>query len=309
MEVTEATLVGRPALDILVPTHNRIDLTMKCLEAIYFHTRTPFHVIVVDDSTDNLTPLYFKQLVTEGVAPIGKVQNLTFIHSEVPYRTGNQFFNLGFRYSKSEYIATVMNSVSVEPDWETYALNELMLKNPDVGIIVFKCLFAGLTNKVGHIESAGIQMVKYIPSDMGRDLPGHRLNNVYEVNAGQWAFALLRRRAVVGVLDDFLFHGFKGWDDIDNCFVVKSKGWKMLYCGLGIGYHEPRATRGNNSQVAEEENRENGERFFKRWGLWEMFLADHPDGKDMHKMPKENEQFHELMERTAFQPVREEVAA
>ncbi|HLC23370.1 MAG TPA: glycosyltransferase family A protein, partial [Dehalococcoidia bacterium] len=66
MEVIQANLPGSPALDIMVPTHNRIDLTMKCLQAIYFHTQSPFHVIVCDDSWDGLTPLYFQKLLTEG---------------------------------------------------------------------------------------------------------------------------------------------------------------------------------------------------------------------------------------------------
>ena len=295
-----------PALDILVPTHNMVDITKKCMEAIYFNTQSPFHLIVVDDSTDKLTPVYFQELQENGVAPLRKVTNLTFIHRDTPFKTGNEFFNLGFRYAKTDYIATVMNSVRVEPDWEIEALR-LLAGNPQFGIACLKCLFGGDNNKVGHIESAGIKMVKYIPSDIGRDLAGHRLTRIYEVDACQWAFALLRKKAVVGVLDDFLFYGFRGWDDIDNSFVVKSKGWKIAYCGYGTGYHEPRATRGDNSEQAGKENHANGEQFYRRWGLWDEYVKDHPDKKDLHEMPKEVKAVQELIERTAFQQIREEV--
>ena len=307
LEVIEATTTGMPVLDIMVPTHNRLDLTMRCLQAIYFCTKSPFHLIIVDDSDDNLTPLYFKELIGKGVTPLGASKNITFIHSDVPYKEGNQFFNIALRYCKSEYLATVMNSVRVEPDWETFAIQNLLAQNPDVGLIGLKNLFGGDTNDVGHIESAGIKMSKYLPTDVGRGAPGHRLTGIAEMDAVQWAFAIVRKKAAIGNLEEGVFHGFKGWDDIDNCFCLKNKGWRILYCGFGAGYHEPRATRGDNSPLAEKQNLENGERFYKRWGLWEQFQKDHPPGTDLHTMPKEIKAMQDMQERTAFQQNREEV--
>jgi len=302
MEIAQPYQV--PALDIIVPTHNNLDLTKKCVQSIYLYTQTPFHLIIVDDSTDELTPLYFKLLQEKGIDILKKAENITFLHQDIPFKTGNEFFNLGFRYCKTPYVATVMNSMTVEPEWEITAL-DIMQKSPEVGLIGFKCLFAGDHSNVGHIESAGIRMVKYLPTDIGRDLAGHALTKVYEVDASQWAFALLRKKAVIGVLDPYLFNGFKGWDDIDNCFVLKSKGWKILYCGFGVGYHQPRATRGSNSAQAAIENKENGTRFYKRWGFWDEFHKDHPNDEDIHLMPKENQQAQDMLENFKYQPVRD----
>ena len=258
-------------LDIMVPTHGRLDLTMRCLDAIYSHTQTPFHLIVVDDSTD-LTPLYMEQ--------VSKARgNVTFLHSDVPYKNGNQFFNIALANAESDYLAIIMNSVRVEPEWELVALN-IMENNPKVGLIGFKCIFPS-----GFIESAGIRMVKWLPTDMGRDWPGHRLSNVYEPDAVQWAFCLLRKSAGIGNLDENTFHGFKGWDDIDNCFVLKKAGWTVLYCGLGVGYHEPRATRGSSTAEAEQQNRENGMAFYKRWGFWDGFVTEYGEKYPIHTPP------------------------
>ena len=58
----------------------------------------------------------------------------------------------------------------------------------------------------------------------------------------------------------------KGWDDIDNCFVVRKHGWKILYDGMGAGYHYPRTTRGDNSKMGMWLNLQNGQLFYKRWG-------------------------------------------
>lgn len=307
LEIIPASQTGMPALDIMVPTHNRIDLTMKCLERIYFHTASPFHLIVVDDSTDNLTIPYFHELLLKGVSPLGKVANLTFIHSNTPYKEGNQFFNIALRYCKSDYMAMVMNSVRVEPEWEQFAVQTLFPNNPTVGLVGFKCLFGGDNNNVGRIESAGIRMIKYVPTDVGRDFPGHRLNGVMEPDATQWAFSMVRVKAAKGNLEEGVFHGFMGWDDIDNCFALKAKGWRILYCGLGAGYHEPRSTRGSNALEAEKKNQENGERFYKRHGFWDIYQKEYPPPPEVHRMPQDIEKLHEFMARTSFQQNREEV--
>ena len=260
-------------IDILVPTHGRLDLTMKCIEAIYANTQTPFHLMVIDDSDPlaDLTPLYLEHLGKER-------KNVSLIHSSVPFKCGNQIFNIGLANAQTEFVALVMNSIRVEPEWEIVGLN-LLQQNPKVGLIGFKCLLPD-----GTIESAGIKMLKWLPTDIGRGLPSHRLSNVYEPDAVQWAFCMLRKEAGIGNLDENTFHGFRGWDDIDDSFVLKSKGWRILYCGLGVGYHEPRATRGNNTPEAAQQNKENGEAFYKRWGFWEEFEKAQPV-KTVHMLP------------------------
>ena len=246
-------------IDIIVPTHNRLDLTIKCIDALYKNTTTPFHLIIVDDSTD-LTPSYVRQFINSNGH-----SNITYLHSKKPYKTGNQFFNAALKKCKNDIVATVSNSTTVEPEWDIVAL-EVMRKDPKVGIVGLKSLFPH-----GRIESAGITLVGYKPVDIGLDFPGHQLTSVYECPAVQWSFVIFRKEAVVGNLDENLYHGFKGYEDIDTCFILRKNGWKVLYCGLGAGYHEPKATRGSNDMDSHIKNLENAEVFYKRWGLEEAF--------------------------------------
>ena len=260
---TSVPLPGRePVLDILVPTHARVDLTMSCVRALYMFTQTPFHLIILDDAPVDdygLTEKYIKELQKER-------NNITYCHSNIHWRSGNTFFNVGIKYARTEYVATIMNSVAVEPAWEIVAL-QLMGQDKQVGIIGFKCLFPN-----GLIESAGIAFAGAIPTDIGRDEPGYRHSEVRDAEAVQWAFALHRKKALEGNLEEDTFNGHVGWDDIDNCLVVKSKGWKIIYCGQGVGIHQPRSTRGSNSTDAFLRNQENSHTFFKRWGLWNKYL-------------------------------------
>ena len=262
LRVQEAKIELEP-IDIIIPTHNSwenkgLRLTLHSIEAIYDYTKAPFHLIVVDDSTD-LTPVYFAELQKQH-------DNITFIHSDKPYKCGNQIFNIGLGNCKHDFVGIIMNSIRVEPDWEVVAL-DLMKNNPKIGLTGFKCLFPS-----GLIESAGIDIVGFRPVDIGQDFAGHRLTGVYPCLSVQWAFCLVRKEAAVGNLDENTYNGFVGWDDIDNSMVLRSKGWDIFYCGLGVGYHEPRATRGNNTTEAYHLNKENAEIFYKRWGYWDKYV-------------------------------------
>jgi len=103
--------LGSPQLDqgidVLVPTKNNLYLTIQCIDHLYAYTRTPFHLIVVDSSTDE-TMIYLRRVQKEH-------QNVTVIHQDV--MSGNHFFNLALSHAQTPYLATVMNSVQVCPDW------------------------------------------------------------------------------------------------------------------------------------------------------------------------------------------------
>lgn len=256
--------VEKTPIDIIVPIHGRFDLTMKCIRAIYERTVSPFHLIVLDDTPDDkddpdaISPEYFRRMQE-------KHDNITYIHKDRPYKEGNEFFNEGLEHCKHDFVAVIMNSVTVEPEWEVVAVN-FMASSPKVGIVGFKCLLP-----TGSIESAGITMMGFTPIDIGRDSPGYGLCSMHECIAVQWAFALLRKSAVKGNLEEDVYHGFVGWDDIDNSFKIRSLGWQIWYCGLGTGVHEVRSTRGKDSIEALEKNRVNAEVFYKRWGYWDLY--------------------------------------
>ena len=250
--------------DIILPTHGNLELTIKALNAIYNYTTTPFQLIIMDDSDPN-DPDPSTSLTVPYLKKFQKLHdNITLIHSRKPYKEGNQFFNIGLKEAKHDFVATVMNSVTVEPAWEKVALR-FMAEHDDVGMVGLKTL-----ERWGVIESAGIIFEGLFPVDRGHLHPSHRLTSMAEMPAVQWAFTILRKEAV-GILEEGVYHGFRGWDDIDNCFVLRKNGWHIWYCGYGVGYHEAKATRGSNDIENRRHNQENGEIFYKRWGMWDEY--------------------------------------
>ncbi len=287
--------------DIILITHGKLELTIEAVKVIYAYTKTPFHMIVVDDSTPDmddgtdLTPQWFERFQK-------KHDNVDFIHSDIPYKEGNQIFNIGLQHAKHDFVAVVMNSVIVEPEWERIALQFMKehprvlnedgtIKDGGVGVVGLKCL-----TPWDRIESAGIAMDEdgiygpgCKPIDLRRDHPGYRFTTIYECEAVQWALAILRKEAVMGNLEEGLFNGFRGVDDIDNCYVVRSKGWKVFYCGHGVGIHKTRATRGSNAKEDIELNKQNQETFYKRWGYWDKYVAGTPESSRAKEKPRAKE--------------------
>lgn len=263
-QLYDDTAIGADRMiDVIVPTHHgtpyvksKLRLTMQCIESLYMNTKTPFHLIIVDDSKDILTATYLELLQTER-------KDITVIHSVTPYKSGNQIFNEAFKVCKTPYAAIVVNSVMVEKGWDEYPLD--LLSDKKIGAVGLKCVFP-----TGLIETCGIFVEGLIPKDIGRDLPGYSMNTTFSCEAVSWSFVVVRREAV-GVLDENTYHGFAGWDDIDNCFTMRKNGWKVVSCPLGVGVHYPRSTRcGDDPETKQKLSRENGETFYRKWGYWKQ---------------------------------------
>lgn len=276
---------SEPQLDIIVLTHGRLELTIRCVKALFQHTKVPFHLIVMDDSSPDmdegtdLTPLWFDKFCATH-------SNVTYAHSDVPFKSSLEIFKLAFPYCKTEYVTVVVNSMVVEPEWE-FASLQLMQQNPVIGMMGFKAVRMGTQ----LIESAGLATTKdgSTLSDMGRGQASHRHSKVYECDAVQWAFVLLRLEAVKDNLGEDIYHGFKGWEEFETCFTMREKGWKIFYCGLSVGYHQTLATRIAASPEDITKNLQNREIFTKRWGFWKLYRKYNAVGEFYPKMkPRKN---------------------
>lgn len=266
--------------DVILLTHGGLeDLTVPCVSALYANTKNLFHLIIVDDSTRDMddgkdwTPEWVDKLQIDNT-------NITYVHSGIPYKSGNQIINIGLSKGNSRFVAIIGNSTVVEPDWDITPIG-MLSQNRKIGAVGMKCLKLGWSAaQDGQIESAGIFMDKFVPCDKGRDQPGHRFPQSYACFSVQWSSIFVRRDAVLGNLDENLWQGFVGWDDIDNSIYLRYKGWEIWYCGLSVAYHKTHATRGSDKNEILYKNRLNGEIFFKRWGYWDKYKEECPYARE-----------------------------
>ena len=214
-------------LDIILPVHNRLDLTARCIEALYLNTFNPFRLTVVDDVSTDLTPEYIKSLP----------HDVQYVRQPEKVLKGNQNIRLGLENTTSEIVGFLANSTVVEPVWDRYGLQYIQ-NNFDCGLVGFKLLYG-----TGTIEHAGMTFTEdMIPQNYGMHQAGHRQTHIREVDAVGFALVLFRREAILESMDDDMYTGF-GFEDCDIGLTMRKKGWTVVYCGFGSAYHTAMATR------------------------------------------------------------------
>jgi len=237
-------------LDIILLTHNRLNQTVRCLDALYRCTKVPFKLTIIDDSTDS-TPKYIERFKKGH-------DNINYIRPEEVIRSGNQAINIGLRNTKSEIVLFITQSTYVEPAYLDAALRTIQSEK-GVAAIGFKLLYMD-----GRIMTAGgiVDPQTAVHYAIGSLAPGHLYSQLMEVDVVSFAVVLLRREAIK--LDEDFYIGFRGWDDTHNCLEMRERGWHIMYCGLGAAYREIGASSGLTPE-AKLEQEENGRRFHERW--------------------------------------------
>jgi len=239
-------------IDIILTTHNHLELTIECLNALFAHTTIPFNLIVIDDSTD-LTPQFFKQFCKEH-------SNIKYIHPKEKLISGNQCWRIGLENSTSPICVSMVNSSRVEPGWFNMPL-QILEQNPKVGLVGIKLLHLN-----GIIWHAGILFNNHVPAHLGIGEPGHHHSDIKTVPCVNFSVGFFRREAWLNALDEKTYLGWKGFEDTDVCLSLRENGWQILYCGMASAYHIESPTRleGDRIKFWEDYN-ENLRRLIMKW--------------------------------------------
>ncbi len=251
-----------PRVDIILRTFNHLDRTAATLSSLYEFTQN-FNLVIVDNS-DDLTEQYIKSL--------GK-DNITYIRPDPPATCFNQVLNIGLKNSRSEFVIGMANTIVVEPDW-LQPLVALLKQFPDVAIVQPKHLMPQ-----GTIENAGIifEAPMMHHQNIGVGEPGHRYTHVRPIHAAGFCCFAMRRKAVLPGFEEDYYIGWNGFDDVDACFALRQKAWRVMYCGYSTVFHYAHATRGNPNTWSEEtwnKYNENKFRFLTRWAEWGEFKKE-----------------------------------
>ncbi len=110
-----------PLLSVVIPTYNRKELLLRCLEALAIQTfdRSEYEVIVVDDGS------------TDGTAAMLERARYPFQLSSVriEHSGPSTARNAGAAIASGNYLAFTEDDVTASPDWLAAAAQSLSLKN------------------------------------------------------------------------------------------------------------------------------------------------------------------------------------
>ena len=215
--------VEKPKVSVVVPVHNKFNVTYYCLAALLFAANdTSFEVVVVDDGSSDDTD----QLAR--LAP-----NVTICRNE----TAQGFVracNLGVENSRGEYVVLLNNDTEPTLGW----LDELLRafdRFEAVGIAGSKLLYPD-----GRLQDAGgIVWGSGNPWNYGNGANPHdpRFNYARQADYLSGAALMLPRNVwdeVGGLSEEFVPAYF---EDTDLAFKVRDKGYTTWYVPSSVVYH------------------------------------------------------------------------
>ncbi|MCL4354480.1 glycosyltransferase family 2 protein [Patescibacteria group bacterium] len=217
-------------LSIVIISYNTKDLTGECVESIKKNVsaKISYEIIVVDNDSKDGSVDFLKNKFPD-VLVIASKENLGFSKAN----------NVGIKKSVGRYVLCLNSDTVVYPGVLEYMIN-FMDKNKEVGASTCE-----LETPNGEIDDASHRgfptpwnalthfsgLSKIFPHSKlfsGYWQGWKDLTKIHEIDVLAGAFMLIRREAgeEAGWWDeDYFFYG----EDVDFCYQLKQKGWKIYY--------------------------------------------------------------------------------
>lgn len=238
MYQTRYVITGTPSVAIIIPTRDRVDLLRHCIESVRgLSTYTHYTITIVDNGSRK--PETFEYLRSSGC---------NVVRNDAPFNY-SELINLGAAASDADHLLLLNNDIEVmSPDWIEALLEHS--QRSEIGAVGARLLFPD-----GTVQHEGIVC--------GR---GRVAGNVHlgwpvvrETSAVTGA-CLMTRSAVFREVDGFDESLRVAFNDVDFCFRVRRRGYRILFTPHAELRHHESASRGRLNPV------DDARRFTARWG-------------------------------------------
>ena len=222
-----------PSVSIVIPAFNRVELTARCLRALAANTReTSYELVIVDNASTDATPRLCESLG-------GRV---TVIRNET-----NRGFaaacNQGAGVAAADTLVFLNTDTEPFPGWLPPSLRVLE-DDESVAMVGMRLLFPDHS-----VQHAGVAIVERdeTPSLVAVHMP-YRVPSsdplaglTREVSAVTAASVMVRRDAFVaaGGFDEGYWNGY---EDVDLCLTLRSRGWRIVYQSESVLIHHESAS-------------------------------------------------------------------
>lgn len=232
--ITSTATPGR--CSIIIPVFNNLDLTRACLESIRENTAAgSYELIVVDNGSTDGTRDFLKTKNSERfLRPLFNEANLGFA------RASNQ----GAQAAQSDCLVFLNNDTLVTPGW----LSELAAraaKDAGIAAVGAKLLYPDDTVQHAGVAISPEKKVFHIYKYFHRDHPAVNKERAFQALT---AACLLVKRDVffeVGRFDEQFVNGF---EDVDLCLKMGSKGLRLIYNPRSVVCHLESRTPGRHAR-------------------------------------------------------------
>lgn len=229
---------GRPSVDIVIPTRDRVDLLEACIDSIISLSTYPsYRITLVDnDSVQDATHRFFER------------EDLRVVPSPGPFNF-SRLVNAGVRTSNADYVLLLNNDVTVlTADWIEAMLE--VGQQPGVGAVGCRLLFPD-----GSVQHEGVALIReYVAANVSWPWPVIR--NTSAVTAA----CMLVRRDIYWSIGGFDEKMGVVYNDVDFCLRMVRSGQRVVYTPYAELVHDESSSRGKVNPQADIDL------FFDRWG-------------------------------------------
>jgi GT2 family glycosyltransferase len=203
-------------ISVIVPSYQRVDALLNCMEGIKKQTRYPDEIIVVVRNTDDSTLQYLSSINMENLK-VALIEQTGVIAA----------LNLGIKQSTGSIVVLTDDDTVPHSNW-LERIENYYLSNPDIG---------GVGGRdVVHFRGEPVRAIKQqvgIIMPYGRIIGNHHigLGNSREVDILKGANMSFRKEAIQGLKFDEKLKGTGAqiYNEMEFSLSVKKKGWKLIY--------------------------------------------------------------------------------
>jgi len=215
-----------PTVSIVILNYNGKGFLEACLSSLQRlnYPKEAMEIVLVDNgSNDGSTDFVRKKFPDVEIVELKR---------NIGFSAGN---NVGIKKSKGAFVAILNNDTVVDENW-LIEMVKLMLKDPSIGIVAPKILFAKDPQRINNAGSFPLTNGWVVDRGIYEKDKG-QYDQVEEVFAACGAAMLCRRAMLeeVGGFDERLFAYF---EDTDLSWRARLRGWKIVYTPYAVVYHE-----------------------------------------------------------------------
>tara|TARA_B100002003_G_scaffold250771_1_gene291472 strand:- start:83 stop:2857 length:2775 start_codon:yes stop_codon:yes gene_type:complete len=244
--------IDKPDVSIVIPVHNKLELTYHCLAALILAwNKASFEVIVVDDcSTDRTTEL---SQIVDNVNVIVNEHNLGFLRN----------CNKAAKHARGDYLVMLNNDTEVTSGWLDEMIDTIA-RFEGVGMAGSKLIYPD-----GKLQEAGgIVWGNGQPWNLGnRGNPqAPEWNYARQVDYLSGASLMVPRKIweeVGGFSDEF---APAYYEDTDLAFKIRDYGYKTVYSPYSVVVHFEGMSNGRDENHGIKKNQViNAPKFRSKW--------------------------------------------
>lgn len=239
-------------VSIIMLTHNKTDMTRRCVDSIFRHTDVPFEIIFVDNASTDDTAAYLKTVPKARV--IENKENRGFAAG----------CNQGIKAASGDYILLLNNDTVVTAGWLTRLLESLNadprrgIAGPvSTNVAPIQCVYDLKGTSIEDIDSYAHERKQAFA---GQGFFPHKLIG----------FCMLFRRSLVdliGGLDERFYPG--NYEDDDFSIRARAAGKTLWVAQDTFIYHEGQGSFSGTARTREYrlQSLENAQRFRDKWNI------------------------------------------